>query len=250
MQAKYPTKKAIIMSKDERLRPYQLSTLLELVKLRAKDDYVQVKTSSLGKRLGISQQAASLHLKTLADLGLVSRKKSGGNRLAVKITEDGLVVVSNVYSELQSALEDEAKERNDISFHGSVFRGLGQASHFIGLAGYRKQFVKLLGFLPYPGSLNLRLVSPLEIYQVKRLKLNHQGIQLEGFIHGGREYAPLKCFKAVIDGSHHGAVLFTERTHYNDSVVEFISPEHLRTKLHLDEDAKQDRRVKVTVMFD
>ncbi len=210
--------------------------LLQLLKLKAKDGFAQLKTTDLGENLGISQQAASVQLKELEASGLIARKRATGNRLAVMITENGMDVIGAIYSDLNSALENEAKERKEVMFHGTVFRGLGQASYFIGLQGYRKQCLRLLGFLPYPGTLNLRLDSPLEIYQSRLLKHSYEGIQLEGFVYNKQEYAPLKCFKAVVNDSYQWAILYTDRTHYNDSVIEIISPSRLRDKLVVAED--------------
>lgn len=223
----------MVTNGERRLKPYELAMLLELLKLRAREGFAQLKTTEIGENLGISQQAASVQLRELDRNGLVTRKKVTGNRLAVKITEKGLDVIGEIYLDLNSALESEAKEKRVIVFHGKPFRGLGQASYFIGLQGYRRQCVRLLGFLPYPGTLNLRLQSPLEIYQSKLLKTDYQGIQLESFVHNKKEYGPLKCFKAVVNDSIRAAILYTDRTHYNDSVIEIVSPDRLRDKLKL-----------------
>lgn len=226
----------VIANDKRRLKPYELSMLLELLKNKAKDNFAQLKTTELGHNLGISQQAASAQLKDLEERGLISRQKAAGNRLLVKITEKGIYQIGTVYADLNSALQEEVKEKREIVFQGKVFHGLGQASYFIALQGYRRQCVRLLGFVPYPGTLNLRISSPLEIFQSKTLKLNYGGIQLEGFIHNKKEYAPLKCFKAIVNGLYNGAIVYTERTHYNDSVIEIISPERLRDKLELNEE--------------
>ena len=218
-----------------RLKPYELSMLLELLKIKEKDGFAELKTTNLGENLGISQQAASVQLKELEASGLVERRKVSGNRLVVKITEKGLERIGAVYVELNVALEEEARERKEVVFHGRVFRGLGQASFFIGLQGYRRQCEKLLGFDPYPGTLNLRIHSPLEIYQSRNLKLNYEGIKLEGFTYNRKEYAPLKCFKGVVNNKYRAAIVFTDRTHYNDSVLEIISPHQLRKKLSSDD---------------
>ncbi len=237
-----------ILNDRRRLKPYELSMLLELLKIKAKDGFAQLKTTELGENLGISQQAASAQLKELEARGLVERRKASGNRLVVKITEKGIVCIGTVYADLNSALQEEAKERKAIVFHGNAFRGLGQASYFIGLQGYRRQCAKLLGFVPYPGTLNLRIRSPLEIYQSKTLKLNYEGIQLEGFIHNKKEYAALKCFKGVVNNLYRAAIVYTDRTHYNDSVMEIISPERLRDTLELDEvNPLKENREPITV---
>lgn len=116
----------MVVIEESRLKPYELSMLLELLKLKAKDRFAQLKTTDLGENLGISQQAASAQLKELERRGLIAKKKAAGNHLAVKITEKGLDLIGAVYADLSSALEDEARERKEVVFHGKVFRGLGK----------------------------------------------------------------------------------------------------------------------------
>lgn len=236
------------MSASKRSRRLGVSILIELLKLKAKDGFVQVKTTELGIMLGVSQQAASQDLKDLERMGLILRRKGSGNRSLVMISEKGLDLVSSFYSDLKQVLDSELEEKSEVVFHGRVFRGLGQAAHFISLPGYRRQFARLLNFVPYPGSLNIRLASPLEIYKAKQLKQNYDGIQLEGFALNNKEYSPLKCFKGTLNDEYQCALLFTDRTHYNESVLEIISPERLRDKLGLKIDTDTgESNEKVTV---
>jgi len=65
----------------------------------------------------------------------------------------------------------------------------------------------------------------------------------EGFHNGTRTYGSLKCLPAIIDGKVEGHVLFIQRTHYNASVLELISPLNLREALKL----KDGSKVKVKV---
>ena len=225
--------------------PYYFHTLLELLKLGAKNDYAKIATAEIGDRLGITQQAASFHLKELERFGLVSKKKVG-KYVAVKITDSGLSSLASVYVDLKETLEGSG---NEFSFHGKVFRGLGQGAFYITLPRFKSQFSKLLGFEPFPGTLNVRLYSPIEIHFSRLLRSTKAGIEIHSYEDGKSHevYGPLRCFKAVVNDTYESALVFTEKTHYNDSVLEIISPHHLRRKLGLD---REDDEVSVKVFAD
>lgn len=231
------------MSNRRKIEPYYLYTLLELVRLGAKSEYTKVATSELGKRLGVTQQAASFRLKELEKLGYISRKKVG-KRVAVRIAEEGLASLASVYVDLNEILQ---VNTNELEFHGRVFRGLGQGSFYISLPKFRKQFAKFLGFEPYPGTLNIRLHSPVEIHLSRLLRSSKSGIEIHAFkdSHIHETFGPLKCFKALINKEYDGAVVFTDKTHYNESVLEIISPHHLRKKLGIDQDSDKEITVRV-----
>jgi len=43
---------------------------------------------------------------------------------------------------------------------GRVVGGLGQGQYYISRKGYRNQFFQKLGFVPFPGTLNIKLDEP------------------------------------------------------------------------------------------
>jgi riboflavin kinase len=197
------------------------------MRLGANQRYVPISTSELAERLGQSQQAASLHLLELEQEGFIDRRRSG-LRHSIKLTLQGLELVSSFYSELKSILE----KVHEYVFRGRVFEGLGEGGYYISLHGYKKQFMKLLGFEPFPGTLNLKLESPLYVDQKRQLRYI-EGIRIEGFENGSRTYGGAKCFKAQVNETYPVAVLVIDRTHYDDSVLEVISPLNLRKELGL-----------------
>jgi riboflavin kinase len=160
--------------------------------------------------------------------GLIERKKLR-NKSAIKLTSIGKEALTTYYSELKSAIESKKLE---LIFHGTLFEGLGEGAYYVGLGGYSVQFKKLLGFVPFPGTLNLKLTSPLEIDQKRQLQF-WTGLQVLGFENGKRTYGPAKCFLAVVAGKYKGAVLVIERTHYDETVIEIISPTNIRKALKL-----------------
>jgi len=209
-------------------KPAYLQTMLELLLLGAKDKPVNLSTIDLAKRIGKSQQAASKHLLELERSGYIERTKIGKHTL-VKLTKPGNDVLLQIHLQLKTALEGKAQKSE---VNGAVFTGLGEGAYYISLKGYRKQFVRKLGFDPYPGTLNLRLMSALD-RMVRDTLEKLPGIQIEGFEDGHRTYGGAKCFIAKLNNSVDGAVLVVERTSHDNSVLEVISPARLRDRLGL-----------------
>ncbi len=210
------------------VKPVHIPTLMELLLLGAKDEYVAISTTALAKRLGKSQQAASKHLSDLEEAGYVERSRSGG-RNSVKLTEKGVATMTDIYSVLRRILEGEEPV---FEIKGEVFTGLGEGAYYMSLRGYRRQFVKQLGFDPYPGTLNIRLDSPAD-RRLRRDLERYNSIHIEGFEDGHRTYGWAKCYPAKIGGELDGTVILLERTHYDDSVLEVIAPINIRDKLKL-----------------
>jgi riboflavin kinase len=206
----------------------RLTTLLHLVRLGASASFAGISTKKLGDSIELSQQAASLRLIELQKAGLIERAHSGRG-LVVRLTNSGLKVVETFLAEASLRLE---RGKDELNFKGTLFTGLSEGRYYISLKGYSKSFVRALGFEPFPGTLNLRLTNEAMIEQ--RRSLGHMdGINIPGFSDEKRSYGPVKVFKAKIAGRHPGAVLAIERTHYDNTVLEVISPLNLRKVLKL-----------------
>ena len=217
-----------------------LPTLLELLCIGAKNRSAEISTTELSKRLGKSQQAISTHIIELEKLGLIeiTHKK---RRSCIKLTTRGNSVLLSLYSTLREIFEEAP---NIIEFNGEVFSGIGEGSYYVMIKGYRRQFIKKLGFDPYPGTLNIRLISTLERRQKNELEY-YSGIPIEGFHDEYRTYGGAKCFPAVLNDIIEGAIVFTRRTLYDDSVLEFIATMNIRERLQL----KDGDRIRLKVYF-
>jgi riboflavin kinase len=205
------------------LSPQDITTLLELFKIRAGYAYVSISSTALGRSLALTQQAASRRLLELEKRGMIDRRHAGRG-FSVKLTERGLEAVQSFYGSLKGAMEGRSSE---FVFNGKVFTGLGEGGYYVSLHGYAKQFLGKLGFEPFPGTLNLRLSSTVQMEERRQLQFL-KGIEILGFEDGSRTYGPVTCFKARLENRHPAAVLGIERTHYDDSVIEVVSPVNLR----------------------
>ncbi|MFI5420026.1 MAG: DUF120 domain-containing protein [Nitrososphaerales archaeon] len=205
------------------LKASYIPTLLKLLELGAKERPISITTGSLATMLGKSQQMASKHLEEMEREGLVEKIRSGG-KTYVKLTKKGVSAGATLYTSLAQVY---GKEEEKLEVKGTVFSGLGEGAYYVSLRGYKRQFVSKLGFEPFPGTMNLKLESPVD-RKVRRDLGVSKGIHIDGFQDGKRTFGGAECFRALINSKVEGAVLIIERTTHDDSILEIISPKNLR----------------------
>ncbi len=213
--------------------------LFELMTLGAKEGYVKLTTAEFAKRIGKSQQAASIYLKELEKEGYIERHFENGSY--IRLTQKGVDLLTTVYLLLRNQLEEAP---TTVVIEGTVFSGLGEGAYYMSLKGYREQFLKKLGFEPYPGTLNIRVDHKFLKERDKLNEFREFAIKIEGFSDGVRTYGALWCYHALINDIR-GAALIIERTHYDFSVLEVISQHALRKELGL----KDGDMVRVSVFI-
>jgi riboflavin kinase len=210
------------------LKVQHILTLAELLAKGARHNFVTITTSSLGKSINKSQQAASKHLLELERDGYVERIRSG-QRVSVRITTKGHTEMTRISTILKSSLDSSPSH---IEFKGTIISGMGEGAYYMSMKGYEKQFKSKLGYTPFPGTLNVKLKDK-EFIEAKRTLDAHPGIMINGFSDGKRTYGWVKCYTAKINNSIDAALITLERTHHDDSVIELISRENIKkaTKL-------------------
>jgi riboflavin kinase len=223
------------------LKVAHIPILIELLSLGAKDSPVKVSTTEISRRIGKSQQLASKHILELENEGYVERFKSD-RQYSIKLTEKGLNQLMRLYLALKEVLE---APTSIIEIEGELFSGIGEGSYYVSLEGYRRQFIDKLGFDPYLGTLNLKLTS-VKDRKLRRELEHYSGISIDSFKDEHRTYGGAKCFMAVVNDLVEGVVGIFERSHYDDSVLEIISPTNIRKELNL----KDGDKVKVKVFLE
>jgi riboflavin kinase len=114
-----------------------------------------------------------------------------------------------------------------ICLEGKVFSGKGEGGKFMRLPWVKKQVEEKLGFVPYPGTLDVKITE--ESTRLKRLLAGGDSVDIKpcpGFHQG-------KCYKALLRTELKCALVVPEVTGYPENVIEIISPENLRKKFHL-----------------
>ena len=212
-----------------------------LAELGALKRTIRISTKFLAEKLGVSQQTVSRYLIDLERIGWIKRVAKHDGSL-IRLTDLGDSQLRTVRLALNSLYEE--REPSSIIIEGKVFSGLGEGAYYVRHKRYREQFIKKLGFDPYPGTLNLRLTSEYDIQLRRELEMR-DGIEIRGFKDENRTFGAGKCFHALIDGKERGAVVLAFRSHYDSSVIEVIAPKCLGRALKL----KDGNRVKVEVFL-
>ncbi len=203
--------------------------LLKLAERGAFHRRISVSTIALAGDLGVSQQTASRYVIALDRGGYLERQASAqGHHL--QLTDKGRRVVEGMYRTLRRVVDERPPA---LTFKGKVVNGLGEGAYYMSQQGYRDQFSSHLGFIPFPGTLNLRLDPDQE--EARRELETRPAITIHGFREGTRTFGEVRCYPAIINGRVEGAVTLIHRTHHDDSIIEVIAPTHLRRSLGLEE---------------
>lgn len=205
------------------LKIQHLLTLGYLLSQGARYNYIPVTTSSIGKGIQKSQQAASKHLIELEKGGYIERNASGG-KIFVRITPAGCTEMDRVCEMLRG---DFGAGTDDVILKGSLVSGMGEGAYYMSLDGYTKQFKEQIGYAPFPGTLNVRLDNEMHARAAARFD-TMDGYMIEGFSDGRRTYGWVKCFAGMINDGTACHLIRLERTHHNPSIIEVISRVEIR----------------------
>ena len=189
---------------------------------------VWISSQTLGQSLGVSPQTASRRLKSLEAQALVSRTLRPDGQY-VTVTEKGekeLMQEHADYSRLFS------QGKGEYSLAGTVVSGLGEGRYYMSLPEYRRQFLDLLGFEPYPGTLNVKL-APASMQAKKKID-TLEWITIRGFTSDNRTFGDARALPCRI-GEIQCAIIVPGRSHYPDDILEIIAPIALRRTLSLDD---------------
>ena len=222
------------------LKIQHIITLTELLSKGAKNNYVAITTSTLGKKIGKSQQAASKHLLELEQGGFIIRLTTG-RKVSVKLTKKGFEKISEIFDLLKNSLETTP---SSIDVNGELVTGMGEGKYYMSLKGYTKQFREQIGYTPFPGTLNVKLEKKEQIESLRQLT-NLEGIKIQGFSDGKRTYGWVKCFSCIINDKVKAEIILLERTHHDLSTIEIISRDEIRKKLGLKNGSNVSIRVSI-----
>lgn len=214
--------------KDTKLQ--HVVILSHLLLCGARNNFVEITTNELAKKINRSQQLASKEFLCLELMGLIERNQHG-KKFSVKITERGFQEVYELFLFLKTAVET---FKNTLNFEGEVVSGMGEGSYYMSLSGYKKRFKEKLGYEPYPGTLNIKLNSKFYVDRKKEI-LKFPSVAVDGFSDETRTYGWVKCYPAYLNESENPncALLILERTHYDDTIIEIIAPFSIKEEFNL-----------------
>ncbi len=180
---------------------------------------IDITTAELGRATRMSQQNASRRLRMLAGEGLIERKDG------IIITPAGMKMIIEEYESLKKAIEGDK-----IIFNGRIVDGLGKGRYYLSIPAYRAEIKQKLGFIPYPGTLNLKLDK--RSIGAKGELLKQEPIIINGFKTKKRTYGDLFAYPCRIDRKGlEGAVVIPLRSNHPQDIIEIVANVNLREAL-------------------
>jgi len=114
-----------------------------------------------------------------------------------------------------------------MKINGEVTTGLGKAAYFLSQEFYTNEFKKNLGFVPYPGTLNI-IVGDEHLDEINEIKDS-----CENLIKPDEGFGAVKYIKAKLNDEVDGAIVFPAKTTHEENYLEFIAEDKLRDKLKI-----------------
>ncbi len=222
------------------LKVQQILTLTQLISKGARYNFVPITTTSLGKSIKKSQQSASKHLLELEKDGFIERIISGRTS-SVRITSRGYSELIKLSSILKSSLDSFP---SFVELKGILVSGMGEGAYYMSLKGYTKQFKAKINYIPFPGTLNVKLEKKEHIEASQQFRTLN-GITIKGFFDGKRTYGWVKCFKSKLNNSINCELIVLERTLHDNSIIELISKANLRKTAKLKDGSKLTIRIPI-----
>ncbi|MFX0044691.1 MAG: DUF120 domain-containing protein [Candidatus Hermodarchaeota archaeon] len=186
-------------------------------------------TRRLGEMLGISQQTASRRISVCVEEGYVARTHTVSG-MVLQLTRKGIKELSQIMTDLELAF---APREEEIVIGGRVVHGLGEGAYYVDV--YSSRFAEALGFTPFSGTLNVKIVDENSRNAISRMKQSPPLI-VSGFTLEGRTFGDVVCYRVKVDHKVDGVVVIAQRTHHGQDILEVISPFDLRKKLNLKDD--------------
>ena len=204
------------------LKIQHIFTLTQLLSKGARHNFVQLTSSSLGRSIQKSQQAASKYLVELESGGFIERFMKG-RKVFVRITNKGYTELVKLHSLLGSSL---GTLPSSIELKGKIISGMGEGAYYMSLKGYTKQFKSKIGYVPFPGTLNVKLYQKEHVEAIQQLD-DLDGQKINSFSDGKRTFGWVKCFTATLNRTINCQLIRLERTHYDNSIIELISKNNI-----------------------
>jgi riboflavin kinase len=215
------------------LEPKLLSILIALAKNGIRLEFVPLQDSKISELFQISRESFLEEIQNLIPKYVVIQEDT--DKLNIKITTETEKCLHLLLIDLQTIFYGFPTQ-----IKGLLASGLGEGQYYISVPEYSEQFQNLLGWIPYPGTLNIRLATSIDVEGFQRL-INSPSHLIKGFKHEGRTFGEVLLWKCEIqhftDETVEGAVIRPVRTHHNHQILELLAPENLRQRFNLkDED--------------
>ncbi|ASI98470.1 DUF120 domain-containing protein [Thermococcus celer] len=208
----------------------RVQLLILLVRKGAIGRKIKITLRELAGELGTSPQSVLRLIEEMEEEGLVEREVVG-RKTCVEVSPEGLAFLENLCDAISEALY------NGVIL-GEVISGIGEGAYYV--KQYSHLIKEYLGFDPYPGTLNVRVLFPKTVFDAL---CGVRPVILPGFTKEGRTFGDVKAYRVRIDGME-GAIVIPSRTVHPPKIAEIVAPVYLRKELGL----KDGSRVRVEVV--
>lgn len=127
-----------------------------------------------------------------------------------------------------------------IALEGVVTTGLGQGARFMAIPWVRDAVRFLVGFDPYPGTLNVKLADPDMIAAWRQLQ-DGPALRLAP---PSPEACGARLFRVTVAPGVEAAIIVPDVTGHGEATLELIAPVHVRNHLGLRDDDRVTLRVR------
>jgi riboflavin kinase len=240
-------KKDFFFASSVKFDSKQLAVVLKLGLYGAINSPLDITSSELGDYLGVSQQTAARYLVELEKSHLIERTRTSRGQ-SVQITKVGRELLENLGIMITKALYS---KKRSACIYGEIENGLGEGAWYISQPEYTEQFKQMLGFVPFPGTLNLRILNVDDLKKIAQIRQSDP-IIIRGFKKNDRNFGDVMCYNARFEDGTMGAIIIPSRTHHNKDILEAIAPINLREKLAptANNPLKEGATVKVEVFME
>jgi riboflavin kinase len=208
--------------KVARMDPFVTHLIVSLALLGATKR--PVKVTELGEHMGVSRATLSRWVSRAEELGFV--KVSSKKVQYILLSDKALDFLLSLKGTLEGV------EWGEVVIMGEVFSGMGEGAYYMSRKGYSLAFSKMIGYEPYPGTLNLR-VSVEDTRKVDDWRRRVVPKLIQGFSEEGRTFGEVEVYPVKINSEIEAYSIFPRRRHYGPDVLEIIHKENLRELLGL-----------------
>jgi CTP-dependent riboflavin kinase len=118
----------------------------------------------------------------------------------------------------------------EVRFRGRVASGVGEGRRFSSLDWLHRQLRAGFGFVPVPGTFNVR-IDQADVSRFQELQ-RHAGLAI---VPPNAAFCAAKCFAARV-GAFNGALVIPMVPNYRQDVLEILAPVNLRAALGVVDD--------------
>ena len=114
-----------------------------------------------------------------------------------------------------------------VKIRGKIVEGVRVGANFTQIPWVKKEFISKLSIDPFPGTLNLEIVDPESLQNLKSLKAG-RGIEI---LPQDLSFCSAKCYIVLIGGRINGAIVFPLVDGYPENKIELIASQNIKKAL-------------------